>query len=86
MTEIDSPGLIIKPEALQPETLRAVVEEFVTREGTDYGPGKYTLDDKVRHVMCQLRRGEAQLTYDPATGTVSIVARPSPSGRASTPR
>ena len=29
----------IPVDRLTPETLQSVVEEFITREGTDYGPG-----------------------------------------------
>ena len=71
----DPPGIILTADALRPETLRAVVEEFVSREGTDYGRSEFTLDEKVGHVMRQLQRGEAHLTFDPASGTVDIVTR-----------
>ena len=39
---------------LAPDVLRAVIEEFVTREGTDYGEGNFSLDEKVAQVICQL--------------------------------
>jgi hypothetical protein len=58
---------------LGPETLRAVVESFVLREGTDYGAREYSLGEKVAHVMAQLERGEARIMFDPETGTVSLV-------------
>jgi uncharacterized protein len=57
---------------LAPELLRAVIEAFVLREGTDYGAREYTLDEKVAHVESQLRRGEAAIVYDPNTETVDI--------------
>jgi len=59
--------------ALQPATLRAVIEEFVTRDPTDYGERERALEEKVEDVMRQLRRGEAQVVFDPETGTVNIV-------------
>ena len=62
----------VPADALAPETLRRVIEEFVTREGTDYGERIYSLDEKVAHVMGQLKRGEAVLTFDEATQTVGI--------------
>jgi uncharacterized protein len=70
----DEAGVIVPLESLRPETLRAVVEEFVSREGTDYGPGEHSLDDKVEQVLRQLRRGEAQLSFDSETGSIGIVA------------
>lgn len=57
---------------LSPEALRGVVEEFVLREGTDYGPGEHDIEAKVRAVLRQLERGEAAITFDPDTETTSI--------------
>ena len=59
--------------SLQPATLRAVIEEFVTRDTTDYGERERSLDQKVEDVMRQLRRGEAQVVFDAETGTVNVV-------------
>jgi hypothetical protein len=36
----------VPPDALSPEALRALVEEFVTRDGTDYGAVEPDLDAK----------------------------------------
>ncbi len=60
---------------LKPDTLRAVIESFVLREGTDYGLNEMSLEDKVAQVLMQLRRGEAQITYDPATESVNLVVK-----------
>ena len=59
-------------EELSAELLRAVIEAFVLREGTEYGAREYTLDEKVAHVELQLRRGEARIVYDPNTQSVDI--------------
>jgi len=59
--------------SLHPDTLRGVVEEFITRAGTDYGTRERTLEEKVTDVMRQLRRGEATVVFDPRTDTVNIV-------------
>lgn len=61
--------------------LRGVVESFVLREGTEYGERDFSLDQKVEHVLRQLRRREAQIVFDPGTETVDIVVITS--GRAS---
>ena len=65
--------LAVPYDSLKPETLRAVVEEFITRAGTDYGARERTLDEKIADVMRQLRRGEAMVVFDPRTATVNIV-------------
>jgi uncharacterized protein YheU (UPF0270 family) len=59
--------------SLHADTLRAVVEEFITRAGTDYGARERTLEEKVADVMRQLRRREAKVVFDPRTDTVNIV-------------
>lgn len=55
------------------ELLRAVVESFVLREGTDYGEHEISLGDKVNRVVRQLERGDAQILFDPITESIAIV-------------
>lgn len=62
----------IPPDALSPDALRAVIEEFVTREGTEYGDRDVSLDDKVDAVRAQLRDGTAEILFDDETGTCTI--------------
>ena len=61
--------------ALSPAALRGVIEELVTRAGTDYGADEKSLDAKVCDVMRQLERGEAIIVFDPATETTNVVTR-----------
>ncbi len=66
---------------LAPETLRAVIESFVLREGTDYGERDASFENKVADVRRQLDRGEAVILYDPASDSVDIVVRTPGRGR-----
>jgi uncharacterized protein len=59
--------------ALTREALRALVEEFVTRDGTDYGPVERSLDSKVADVLRQLERGEVRIVFDPESETTTLV-------------
>ena len=63
----------IPVEALDEETLRALVESFVNREGTDYGRVEQSFEAKVADVMHQLERGEAEIVFDPETESVTIL-------------
>ena len=74
MTKENSPSVVVPYTELAAELLHAVVESYVLREGTDYGEREFSLDDKVAHVVGRLKRGEAQIVFDPATETVSIVS------------
>lgn len=51
-------------QRLQDETLTALIEEFVSREGTEYGEREYSLAEKVAQVRRQLREGRARILYD----------------------
>ena len=63
----------IPVEALDEETLRALVESFVNREGTDYGRIEQSFEAKVGDVMRQLERGEAEIVFDPESESVTIL-------------
>ena len=51
-------------QKLAVETLTAIIEEFISREGTDYGVHETSLEKKVQQVMNQLQRGEIVVTFD----------------------
>ncbi len=68
-----SSGLIIPFKELSPESLRGVIEEFVTRDGTDYGESEIPLETKVRQVLNQLHAGKVVITFDKKTETCNIL-------------
>jgi uncharacterized protein YheU (UPF0270 family) len=70
----DQEPIAVPWEALSPDALRGVVESFVLREGTDYGPLEFSLAQKVAQVTEQLRRGEASLWFDPETESVTLIS------------
>lgn len=67
--------MIIPYEQLKPETLKSIIEEFVTREGTEYGLEDVSLDTKVDQVIAQLKAGKAEINYDPKMQSCSISAK-----------
>lgn len=67
--------MIIPYEQLSAETLTGLIEEFITREGTDYGWEEVPLDTKVEQVMQQLKRRDVVIVFDPATESVSLLTR-----------
>jgi uncharacterized protein YheU (UPF0270 family) len=71
--ESDLSGVELDTDQLSPSALRGLVEEYVSREGTDYGPGDWTLEDKVAQVLRQLERGEARIVFDLELQSASIV-------------
>ncbi len=61
--------------SLSPEALRGLVEEFVTRDGTDYGVRERSLEERLRDVLRQVERGEVAIVFDPASGSANLVPR-----------
>lgn len=76
-------GIELSPDDLSSDALRGLVEEFVSREGTDYGHADRALEGKVADVYRQLESGEARIVFDLESETASIVsARDLPTGGA----
>jgi len=63
----------IPHDALPAETLRNLIVEFITREGTYIGSGdEPDLDADIAQVMTQLEKGKVRITFDEETQTTSI--------------
>ncbi len=69
--------LIIPHRELSPEALFGLIEEFVTRDGTDSGYTKGSLAENVAMVHRQLDRGDAVVVFDNSTQTCNIVPKES---------
>jgi uncharacterized protein YheU (UPF0270 family) len=65
----------IPADKLSAEVLHAVIEEFILREGTDYGSYEVSLENKIDQVRGQLARGEVLITFDPATENCNLLTR-----------
>lgn len=76
MSDDEAPeGVEVPWRRLDAETLARLLEEFVTRDGTDYGAVERSLEQKIADVRRQLERGEAAIVFDPASETSTIVPR-----------
>jgi len=74
-------------DRLSPEVLRGVIEEFILREGTDYGVQESSLDNKIAGVqessldnkIAQVRRqlgcGDVLITFDPVTENCTLLTK-----------
>lgn len=60
-------------QSLSEDALYGVLEEYASREGTEYGWREYSLDEKVSQLRRQLEHGRALIDYDPDTGTIHLV-------------
>ena len=67
--------MIIPYQQISPDALQGLIEEFITREGTDYGEMEFSLAQKVSQVERQLARGDIVIVFDSATESVSILTK-----------
>jgi uncharacterized protein YheU (UPF0270 family) len=71
-------ALKIPYDQLNPETLNGVIEEFVTREGTDFGEIEVSLETKISQVLGQLKSGKVVIVFDQGTETCNILRSSNP--------
>jgi len=61
--------------SLSEDALRGVIEDFVTRDGTDYGERETTTEQKLNTVREQLRRGELVIVFESALSSIQLVPK-----------
>ncbi len=66
-------GVEVPFEKINPDTLKNLISEFVTREWEEVGDSTATLDDKVNQVMLQLKTKKAKVVFDLKSETCNIV-------------
>lgn len=65
--------MIIPLEQLPAKTLLAIIEDFILREGTEYGAEEISKQAKIAQVMKQLEQGSAVLVYSELYESVNIM-------------
>lgn len=72
--ELREEGVEVPYQQIDPETLRRMMQEFVSRDGADWGDAGCTLEDKVAQVLLQLERKQVKIVFDLRSQTANIVA------------
>jgi len=67
--------MIIPLTQLSNEILTAIIEDFILREGTEYGATDISQQDKVAQVRKQLEQGTAVLVYSELHESVNILPK-----------
>ncbi len=67
-------GVEVPYDRINPDTLRNMIQEFVTRDGADWGDTGCSLEDKVEQVLEQLRNKKVKVVLDLRSQTANIVA------------
>lgn len=63
----------IPHELLSAEALLGVIDEFIGREGTDYGHRDFTIAEKRAALMRALEGGRAIVVFDPVSETTTLI-------------
>ena len=69
---------IIPVNKLNSEALQGVIEEYISRDGTDYGDIEVSAVTKFRQVKQKLENGSAVLIFDDETETTNIFLHDDP--------
>lgn len=72
--------MIIPWQQISPDALSGIIEEFVMREGTDYGEAEVSFEEKKLDVQRQLNKGDIVLVYSELHETVNLMAAKAFSG------
>ncbi|VAW88091.1 FIG01199774: hypothetical protein [hydrothermal vent metagenome] len=67
--------MLIPFEQLSPDALRGLIEDFVTRNGTDYGDIEVSLETRIAQVMRQLKSGDVVIAYNRDEEYCNIITR-----------
>lgn len=66
-------GIAVPFERINPDTLRNLIGEFVTREWEEIGDASCDLEGKIEQVYRQLRDKRAKVVFDLASNSCNIV-------------
>jgi uncharacterized protein len=72
---------LIPIDRLSNDALRGVIEEFISREGTDYGEREVSRETSFNQLKHRLEKGLAVLVFDEDTETTNIFPADSPTVR-----
>lgn len=69
-------GIEVPYKQIDPNTLRRMIQEFVTRDGSDWAEVGCTLEDKVEQVLQQLKSKRVKVVFDLKSQTANLVSCP----------
>lgn len=72
-TDHHEEGIEVPYDQINPDTLRRMIQEFVTRDGADWDDAGCTLKDKVEQVLQQLRDRKVKVVVDLRSQTANLV-------------
>jgi uncharacterized protein YheU (UPF0270 family) len=74
-SDLHEEAVEIPLDLINPDTLRNMIEEFVTREWSELADSEYSLDEKAEQVLRQLKDRRARIVFDSTSETWNIIPR-----------
>ncbi len=75
-TDHHEKGVEVPYDQIEPDTLRRMIQEFVTRDGCDWDDAGCSLDNKVKQVLQQLKNKKIKVVFDLTSQTANLVVCP----------
>ena len=66
---------VVDKTLLSTDALNGLIEEFVNRDGTDYGAQEQSLDAEKSQIFRQLQRGDVLILFDERSETCNLIKR-----------
>jgi uncharacterized protein YheU (UPF0270 family) len=67
--------MIIPYKKLSEEALQSLIEDFVTRDGTDYGMVEMSMQEKSAYLLALLKKGDLLITYNDELQSCGLVTK-----------
>ena len=67
--------ILIPVGELSESTLEALLEEFILREGTDYGAVEHSLEEKKKRLSKQVAAGDVLILYSGLTQNTTLMTK-----------
>lgn len=71
---MDSNYIEITQDNIKAETLMNLVEEFILRDGTDYGEKEISLEDKKLQVLNSIKNKKIKIYFDLETESINLIS------------
>lgn len=67
--------IVVPYESLSQDALNGILDDFILREGTDYGDVEYSLEEKRAQVKELLEKGKAGIFFEAESETCTLRVR-----------
>jgi hypothetical protein len=67
--------IVVPYDQLSSVALNGVLEEYASREGTEYGANDISMDSKVKQLKTQLVQGKALIVFDDESATCNLMLK-----------